>query len=282
MRRVLFELGPIQIQSFGFMIAVGFLVATFFTLKEAKRKAIDPEKIYDFAIGAIISGIVGARVYYILVYNFSYYLKNPAKIFFITEGGLSIHGGIIGGLLFGFWFIKKHRLSFWHLGDTLAPSIALGQAIGRVGCDVFGVPMKTILPWGVNIGGQIVHPAQVYEFLLNYVLFFLLWIFRKKTKFEGQLILIYIFAYATIRGIVEFFRSNPVLWGPFTVAHGTSLIFILGAIVGLLFLKNKATSEPKNSEIKVDENNLFDSPLRIAIIVVLMTFASLSLYYGVR
>jgi len=207
MRRVLFSLGPLPINTFGFMIAMGSLIAIFLIYREAKRKGFNTEVVIDLSLWAMILGVVGAKIGYVLIADPVYYWQNPWEFFHLQDGGLSIHGGIIGGILAGLLFSKFYRLPFWRLADTVAPGLALGIAIGRIGCDVFGRPMSQPWPWGVLVNGQLLHPAQAYEFILDYLLFFYLWRKRKKKiTYDGQLFLQFIALYAVIRGIVEFVR----------------------------------------------------------------------------
>ncbi|MGI9951752.1 prolipoprotein diacylglyceryl transferase [Moorellaceae bacterium AZ2] len=240
MRRVLFYLGPLPINTFGFMIALGTLAAVFIIYREAKRKGLNAEKILDFALWAIILGIVGARIGYVLIADPVYYWQNPWKFFHLQEGGLSIHGAIIGGILAGLLFSRLYRIPFWRLADTVAPGLALGIAIGRIGCDVFGRPMSKPWPWGVLVYGQWLHPAQVYEFVLDYFLFFYLWRKRKKITYDGQLFLHFTALYAAIRGIVEFTRYNPPFFGPLSVAHAASLLFIIAAVLVSVVLRHRS------------------------------------------
>ncbi|CEP67509.1 Prolipoprotein diacylglyceryl transferase [Moorella glycerini] len=237
MRRVLFYLGPLPVNTFGFMIALGILAAIFIILREARRKGLNEDKVLDFTLWALILGIFGARVGYVVVAGPAYFWQNPLQFFHLQDGGLSIHGAIIGGILAGLIFTRRYRLPFWRLADTVAPGLALGIAIGRVGCDVFGRPMANAWPWGVMVNGQLLHPAQVYEFILDYLLFFYLWRRRKNVAYDGQLFIRFIILYATIRGIVEFVRYNPPVWGPFSVAHVASLAFIIVAALAGIILK---------------------------------------------
>lgn len=227
----LFTLGNISIYLFGVTIGLGVLAGLWLMVREAKRKGIYSDKILDLVIYTIIAGIIGARLYYIVAFNFSYYLENPIEVFYFHQGGLSIQGGLIGGILIAFWFIRKNGMPFWKTADTFAPAIILGQAIGRIGCDVFGVPMDTVYPWGIVVGGQILHPAQLYEVFLNLILFAYLWTKRDKTKYDGQLFINYIIGFSIIRAIVEIFRSNPIVFGPFTIAHVTSFVVIILAVL---------------------------------------------------
>lgn len=227
----LFTLGNISIYLFGVTIGLGVLAGLWLMIREAKRKGIYSDKILDLVTYSIIAGIIGARLYYIIAFNFSYYLENPIEVFYFHQGGLSIQGGLIGGILIAFWFVRKNGIPFWKTADTFAPAIILGQAIGRIGCDVFGVPMDTVYPWGIAVGGQILHPAQLYEVFLNLILFAYLWTKREKTKYDGQLFINYIIGFSIIRAIVEIFRSNPIVFGPFTIAHVTSFVVIILAVL---------------------------------------------------
>lgn len=130
-------------------------------------------------------------------------------------------------------------MPFWKIADIFAPAIILGQAIGRIGCDVFGVPMNTVYPWGIAVGGQILHPTQLYEVFLNLILFTYLWTMREKTKYDGQLFINYIICFSIIRAIVEIFRSNPIVFGPFTIAHVTSFVVIVLAVFVQRVISNK-------------------------------------------
>ena len=104
----LFSIGPFTLHFFGLMIGIGAIVGLLLVIKEAKRRGLNHNQLTDGIMYSIIAGIIGARVVYIVIYDPAYYLANPAKIFHITEGGLSIHGGILGGVLFGVWFMKRH------------------------------------------------------------------------------------------------------------------------------------------------------------------------------
>jgi len=230
-RPVLFSLGPLQIHTLGFFIALGAAAGISLTVREARRLGLNEEKVLNLLLWTLLGGILGARLGYVLVYQPGYYLSHPLAVLRLDQGGLSIHGGILGGLAVALGYTRRHALPFWPLADAAAPGLILAQAIGRTGCDVFGVPMARPWPWGVMVGGTLVHPVQVYEFLLDYFLFYVLWRRRTKVSFPGQLFLSYVIGFATVRGVVEFFRANPVVYGPFTVAHVASAAFILVALV---------------------------------------------------
>lgn len=232
---------PIHIYFFGVMIAVGIIAGSIFAIKQAEKRGINEDTILNLIMIVVISGVIGARLFYILFYNPSYYFSNPSEIIKIDEGGLSIHGGIFAAILAGYIYSRKSKISFLKLADITVMALPLAQGIGRVGCDVFGKPMANIMPWAITYNGQALHPAQVYEFILDYILFIVLWKRSYKKRFEGELFIIYLIAFPIIRGIVEFFRINPVIWGPFSISHVLSLgLIIIGVIIYKLLLgRNK-------------------------------------------
>lgn len=256
----LFSIGPFHIYFFGVAVAVGIAVGTIFAINEAKKRDINSETITDLVLVTIISGIVGARLFYILFYNPSIYFNNPVEIFKIYEGGLSIHGGIFTAIVAGYIYTVKKKKSFLKLADIIVTALPLAQGIGRVGCDVFGKPMNNIMPWGINYGGQILHPAQIYEFVLDYMLFILLWRRSYNKKFDGELFAIYLISFPIIRGVVEFFRVNPIIWGPFSISHLLSLILvIIGIVVYKILSKNSAeyNNDLVDNKVKLNTSVLY-------------------------
>lgn len=244
----LFSIGPFSIYLFGLMIAIGVLVGLYFFLKVAKKRGYDDKVLLDGVILSFIGGVIGARIIYVLVYNPSYYLSNPMDVFFIHNGGLSIHGGLLGGLLVGLLFMKKKKLPVLETLDMAAPFIILAQGISRIGCDVFGAPISSDAFWKINVDGEYFHPAQAYEFLLNYLLFGYLWLRLQSKHYHGQVILHYFIGFLIIRGIVEFARINPMIFGPFSVSHLMSFIGIIIALIFMNHLKKKNPIKPVNVE----------------------------------
>ena len=274
--KILFTLGGLRIPFFGTMIALAMLAAMQILSYDAKKKNINPEKVTDMAVYALLGGMIGARIGYILFYSLDFYLKNPIEILKIHEGGMSIHGGIAGGIIASLIFIKKNKgLKVLEMADLAAPPLILAQAIGRIGCDVYGVVMKNPKFWGIPVNGYIYHPAQLYEFVLDYLLFFYLWRKRKSIKHEGQLFGIYLIGFAAIRSIVELFRGNPKILGLISVSHLLSLTLI---IVGIVWLR--ITAKKSKSKIKPP---LKCFPLYIEITVFLVVLLlSIGIFYGVQ
>ncbi|KLE14388.1 MULTISPECIES: prolipoprotein diacylglyceryl transferase [Clostridium] len=261
----LISFGPIHIYFFGVMIALGIIAGSIFAIKQAEKRGINEDTMLNLIMIVVVSGVIGARLFYILFYNPSYYFNNPSEIIKIDEGGLSIHGGIFAAILAGYIYSRKSKISFLKLADITVMALPLAQGIGRVGCDVFGKPMANIMPWAINYNGQVLHPAQVYEFVLDYILFVILWKRSYKKRFEGELFIIYLIAFPIIRGIVEFFRINPVVWGPFSISHILSLILIVIALIvyKVLLGRNRDIVE------KLEVNEIKSSTLAVYLITLI-------------
>lgn len=283
--KILFYVFGFPVHFFGAMIALGFLAGIILSFYEVKRKNLDTERIFDLATYGIISAVIGARIFYIIFYDLSYYLKNPAEIILITEGGLSIHGGLIGAFLFGIYYFRRHKLSFLQYADAIVPGIILGQGIGRVGCDVFGKVMMNSFPWGIERQGQLLHPTQVYEFILNYIVFYLLWRKRKNIKYNGQLFVWYIVLFSINRGIVEMFRYNPTIIGWFSISHLLSVLFIIVAMI-LRFVINHRNLIILTSADKIDDKDKKTDSLNVWMkeltFVLFITIISLLIYHVVQ
>jgi phosphatidylglycerol:prolipoprotein diacylglycerol transferase len=251
MHPILFKLWKLEIRTYGVMIAIGIILGTIIAMKEGRRKGIRDSDINDFLFYGIIFGIIGARIYYVLFSDPNTYLKNPFDIIAVWKGGLAIHGGVIGGFITAVIFCKKRNISFLKFADTLTPSLILGQGIGRIGClsagCCYGVP--TSLPWGIkftNIEAMAplniyLHPTQIYEFLLDMIVFIIIWRFRKRINLDGGLFLLYLLSYGIVRFFVEIFRGDKLMiFGLISAAQTMSIIFIISSIIGYLILKSRS------------------------------------------
>lgn len=272
----LFSFGPIHIYFFGLMIAIAAIIGGAFAIKQGEKRGINEDIMFNLIIIVLISGVLGARLFYILFYNPSFYFNNPGEIIKIDEGGLSIHGGIFSAIVAGYIYSIKNKISFFKLADIAVVGIALAQGIGRVGCDVFGKAMINIMPWGINYNGQILHPAQVYEFILDYILFIFLWRRSYKKKFEGELFIIYVITFALIRGIVEFFRINPVIWGPFSISHLLSLALIIIGLVSYMMLSKRS----KEDLSLISDNKI--SLITMLVYLIVLIGISIFIFYFVQ
>lgn len=252
---ILIRLGPIEIRSYGVMIALAFVAGLIVGVKEAKRRGVNPDLIHDFLAYAMLGGILGARLYYVMMSEPLWYLSHPGQILAVWKGGLAIHGGIVGGLLAGIWFTRRRRLGFWRFADLLTPSLILGQAIGRLACVFngcsYGKPAPD-LPWAIVFTdlraqaplGVPLHPTQFYELFTDLGIFLLLWGLRKRpTRFDGQLFLIYGICYGVARFVLEAFRGDSLMFGDLIpVAQAMSLVVLA---VSLALFIGRRLSAPR-------------------------------------
>ena len=221
MHPVLFQIGPLTIYTYGVFVASGFILGISLALRQAKKEGYDPQTILDLVFYIILAGIIGSRIFYV-IQNFVSYRNSPLDVFKIWEGGLVFSGGLLFAVPVGFILIKRQRLSFWEMFDLLAPSLAIGQALGRIGCFYAGCcyGLPTQLPWGVTfthpqslaLKGVPLHPTQLYHSSACFIIFFILIYFRKHLRFTGQLSCLYLGLHSLSRVIIEFFRGDPRVW----------------------------------------------------------------------
>lgn len=257
----LFQLGPLTVRWYGFLIASAVLLGVLLAQSLAKRRKIDPELVGDLAIWLVIGAIPCARAYYVL-FNWSSYAQHPDQIIAIWRGGIAIHGALLGGTIAALLFARINRISFWQLMDVVAPSFILGQAIGRWGnffnSEAFGAP--TDLPWKLYIppesrpfnyqNFEYFHPTFLYESLWNFMVFSLLifLFFRSvggKLSFKpGTLFLVYFATYSLGRFWIEALRTDSLMLGPLRIAQAVSLLGIALGLSGLVWLYRLDRSLP--------------------------------------
>lgn len=239
---VAFKVFGFEVRWYGLLIAIAVLIGTILALREAKRKGIKEESIIDMLLFAVPGAIIGARLYYV-IFMWDYYSKNPGQILNLRGGGLAIHGVIIGGALVAYIFTKVKKLNFLTVADIVAPSLILGQAIGRWGNfanqEAHGGP--TDLPWGIMVDGVKVHPTFLYESIWNFLVFgFLLWYRRKKAKADGEVFAMYLVLYSIARFLIEGMRTDSLMLGPIRVAQLISAIIIIVGIIFIRYIRKKA------------------------------------------
>lgn len=247
MDRVAFTLFGIDVMWYGILMAVGMILGTVIALKESKRVGILEDDVLNLAIIAIPSGLLGARLYYVL-FNWSYYSQNPSQILNFRGGGMAIHGALIGGILAGIIYTRIKKISFFKMADTVMLGMPLAQAIGRWGNFINGEAHggPTNLPWGILVGGVKVHPTFLYESIWDLGIFIFLWIFRKKKQYEGQIIIYYITLYSLGRFFIEGMRTDSLMLGPLRMAQVISLAGVVGGIACHIYLSKKNKKNEKN------------------------------------
>ena len=244
MNPVAFEIFGFEIMWYGVLIALGVVIGTVIAIREAKKRGYDEDMVIDLLIYAIPAALIGARVYYV-IFAWDIYRDNPISALNFRLGGLAIHGGLIGAILASILFCKVKKINFWKVSDIMAPSIILGQAIGRWGNyinqEAYGGP--TDLPWGIIINGQKVHPTFLYESIWNFIAFLLLISYRKKQiKFDGQIFYMYLILYSIGRFFIEGLRTDSLMIGPIRVAQLISIIIILITSI-MYYVKNKRVKD---------------------------------------
>ena len=242
MNRVAFTIFGIDIMWYGILMATGMILGVLLALKEAKRVGIDEDDVLNLALIAIPSGLLGARLYYV-IFNWSYYSQNVSEILNFRGGGMAIHGALIGGILAGFIYTKIKGIYFFKMADAVMLGIPLAQAIGRWGNYINGEAHggPTDLPWGIMVDGIKVHPTFLYESIWDLGIFIFLWLFRKNKKYEGQLAITYIILYSIGRFFIEGLRTDSLMIGPLRMAQVISLV----AIIICLLLHKKLSKKAK-------------------------------------
>lgn len=280
MRPYLFKIAGFELRVYSLMYIIALFVAIYIAKNDSiaqKRGINNPKKIEDFAFIALFSGLIGARIYYVIL-RLDYYLENILEIPAVWHGGLAIHGGIIGGFIGIYFYAKKNKINIFSLTDMAVSPLLLGQALGRIGNfangEVHGVPtftplkviitgkfsewwvmynnlpiseqlkFKPLVPFGIvfpenspagmEFPTYPLHPAMLYEMILNFIGFLLLFFyFRKKGYKPGVLSMIYLIIYGVIRIFVSTFRAEDLMLFGIRMPYIISIIMIIIAIIGI-------------------------------------------------
>ena len=262
-----YDVGPLQLTGFGLAVLMSFVIAQIMAQRELARRGHDPEPIGDVVFAAVIGGLLGGKIYYaVLMHDFSAILSRAGFVFW---------GGLTGGILVCYAYIHWKHLSFTRISDVAAPALAAGYAIGRSGCwavgDDYGRPWDG--PWAVSfphgappstvanmtqlfhipppVGStpnQVlsVHPTQLYEVALGFVMFLILWRFRDHKHAEGWLFGLYCVLAGIERFLVEFVRAKDdrFLFGTFTGAQAIALAFTIGGAIWMYVRRNPGPDAP--------------------------------------
>lgn len=254
---VLFSFGPVEVRFYGLMYVIALLVGVWIIRRESDRLdlGLSKEEISNYSTYALIAGIIGGRIYYVF-FNWQYYGQNLIEIPAIWHGGLAIHGGVLAGFFFTLCYVQNRGISFWRFGDAIAPALILGQVFGRFGNfmngDAHGI--ATSMPWGIvfppesiagrEFPGQPVHPTMLYELLLNFCWFWILWGLRKKPHKDGLISGLYVLLYSLGRFVVSFFRADSLMLGNLRAAHAVSVLLVI--VVGVWIIKERLWAVSRN------------------------------------
>ena len=265
----LFEIGPIPVYSYGLMLGISFIIASWLLSKEFKRKKLDENVSINVTFIALVGGVIGSKLLYIIEEWPSLSMMPSGKLFstdgIFSPAGLTWYGGFILATLLIYFYVRSKKIAFLSVCDSTAPSLTIGYGIARIGCHLsgdgdYGLPISEFaswVPWGTNyskgtlppssafrgtdlatkFGGVVpdntlCHPTPIYELIIAVIIFWVLWKYRKKFKINGKLFFLYLILTGIARLLVEFIRLNPrILWG-LSEAQMISIVLIM---VGTFF-----------------------------------------------
>ena len=250
-----FSIFGIGITWYGIILTTAMVLAVFLSMKHGRAQGFREDDFLDIGLAALPTAIVFARIYYV-IFNLSAY-SSFAEMINIRQGGLAIHGGLIGGALAGVLVAKYKGMREIKAADVIAPFIALAQSIGRwgnfVNQEAYGGP--TDLPWAITIDGVKVHPTFLYESIWDFLVFVFLIRLSRNKKFDGQVTALYMILYSAGRFFIESLRTDSLMLGSLRAAQVASIAMIVVGVVLILSLQGKGIQSPYR--IGVDGSNHF-------------------------
>ncbi|MEK6650964.1 MAG: prolipoprotein diacylglyceryl transferase [Bacteroidota bacterium] len=266
----LFQIGPLPIYSFGLMLALAFLTASYLLTAEFKRRKLDPEIASTFTFLALVLGVAGSKLLH-LIENWSDFISDPLRMA-LSPGGLTFHGGLLLTIVGIYFYLRSKKIPFLVGADATSPGLLLAYGIGRIGCHLAGdgdYGFPTTLPWGTDYskgtyppsmafrdfpevtsqypGGLVpdnvlCHPTPMYEFIACAIGFWILWRLRTKLHPAGKMFMLYLIFAGTERFLVEFLRLNPRMVADLSQAQLISLGLVATGLIGWYLLTPKRTT----------------------------------------
>jgi phosphatidylglycerol---prolipoprotein diacylglyceryl transferase len=252
----LIHIGSFYIPTYGVILAFAYLVGIWLLRRKAREEGLPEQKVFDFSLYVLAAAILGAKLLLIIV-EWRHYRERPSDLVEVLRSGGVFYGGLIAATTVGIWYMKRHRLPAWKIADMGAPSIALGEAIGRWGCFAagccYGKPTDSRLgvtftdPFAHEAVGTPLnvplHPTQIYLSLNALVIFLILqWAYRRRT-FDGEVFWLYVLLYAITRGILETFRGDSVrgflIPGVLSTSQFIGLLAAAAAVGMLVYLSRR-------------------------------------------
>jgi phosphatidylglycerol:prolipoprotein diacylglycerol transferase len=258
----LFQIGGFVQHAYGVLVAVAFLVGLLVAVRLARRVGLDADRVFNLGVYVALAAFLGAKV--LLIFSdWDYYRHNPGDIFslYSLKAGGVFYGGFLAALLFAAWYTWRYHLPYLKTADAFAPGVALGHAIGRLGCFCSGCcwGKPTALPWGVTFTdpyahemfgvplGVPLHPTQLYEALAEALIFtVLMWRWKKKA-FDGQIVALYLALYGAARFAIEFVRDDPDRGFLFSGLLSTSqfIALLMLALATVIWWRKHASAAPR-------------------------------------
>lgn len=275
--RIAFSIFGHPIYWYGVIIALAFLLGIAYILKRASAFGLNSDRVLDVVLGAVVGGIIGARIYYV-VFSWEQYRENLADVFKIWEGGIAIYGGVIGGFLIGALMCRIRKVRFIPMADLAVGGLILGQSIGRwgnfVNVEAFG--SNTNLPWGMASPSIVeyltrhqaeltaqgvtvdpsmpVHPTFFYESIWCLLGFLVIALVTNRRRFDGELTLLYAAWYGAGRAVIEGLRTDSLMWGSVRVSQALAVLLVCVSVLVWLFIKSKIkkADNPEYLKLYVD------------------------------
>jgi phosphatidylglycerol:prolipoprotein diacylglycerol transferase len=236
------KIGPFTVYSYGLMLVVAFAIGSALAVRAAKRNNFNPDTIFNLAFITFVSGLIGARSFYIIE-NLGYYIKRPLETIMLAHGGLSWFGGLISAVFVGIIYLKNKNLPIYKVLDLIIPFVALAQAIGRVGCLLNGCCFGKESSFGIYfaVHKAVLIPTQLYSSLLLIFIFIVLRLLQDRPHRDGQIFFTYLLLYSAKRFFIEFWRAdNKIIFLNLTLFQLISIaIFCLSILKLLAIVKSK-------------------------------------------
>ncbi len=233
MKPVLFQLGPYPVSSFGVFLLLAFVAGILLMWARTARLGWTPGEVLDLSLYAIIGGVIGARIGYVLV-NLGDFARTPIRVLTIwTDAGLAFYGALAGGAIVAWLYGRNRRWSLARIADAAVPGIAFGYAVAMIGALLYGLNYgrPTTFPWAVTLFGEPRHPTQVYLMAAALVIFVILLASQDRLGRPGRLFWLFVFFYGLARAGIEVFMDSPRVLGPLTLAQAASLLAVALALI---------------------------------------------------
>lgn len=234
-------LGPIKIQVWGTLVALGFLVATLVAGREFSRKGLEAKRIWDMVFWIFVSAFAVARIFHVVFYDLSWYMQNPLAIINPMLPGYSMMGGLLGGVVAGLIYVKRHALGVWKVADIVAYALPLGIGIGRIGCFLIHDHPGTLTSFvlGVKYPDGVRHDHGLYLSLLGFAIFILFYILNRKPRPVGFFVGWWLVLDGVTRFVLDFYRLYDARYAGLTPTQWLLIVTVSLGVGVLLKSKNK-------------------------------------------
>jgi phosphatidylglycerol:prolipoprotein diacylglycerol transferase len=236
MKPVLFQIGRFPVSSFGVFLLLAFVVGIILLRARAARLGWDAGEVLDLSLYAIIGGVIGARIGYVLV-NWRDFASDPVRVLTIwRDAGLVFYGALLGGVIVAWLYGRRRGWNLGQIADAASPGLALGYGIAMVGTLLYGLNYgrPAALPWSVHLFGEPRHPTQIYLLVAAVVISGILVWREKRPHTAGRLFWEFLFLYALARVAIEFFMDSPRVLGSLTLAQAVNIL--VAALAGIVWI----------------------------------------------